>query len=67
MQRIATKTFITASILFGLTGISMMLFTPIDAPPSQTLTKLLGVLGFVVLSSFAVSIALKYLGANGHK
>jgi hypothetical protein len=61
VQKIATKVFITASLLFGVTGITIMLSTPLDGNPAEWLSKLLGTLGFVVLSSFGVSIGLKYL------
>lgn len=59
-QQLATKVFITASMLFGLTGITMVLTTP-DGDPAGWIGKLLGILGFVVLSSFGVSVGFKYL------
>jgi hypothetical protein len=66
MQKIATRVFIAASILFGAIGVVMMLGTMQDEQPMEWLSKLLGALGFIVLSSFAVSVALKYLD-NGRK
>jgi hypothetical protein len=60
-QKIATKVFIFASLLFGIVGITAMLSTPGDEDPATWIMKLLGALGFVVLSSFGVSVGLKYL------
>ncbi len=60
-QQLATKVFITASLLFGLTGIIIMLVTAPDKEPAAWLAKLLGSLGFLVLSSFGVSVGFKYL------
>jgi hypothetical protein len=65
MQKIATRVFIAASILFGMVGVVMMLGTAQDEQPLELLSKLLGALGFIVLSSFAVSVALKYLDNVG--
>jgi len=64
MQRLATKVFITASVLFGAVGISIMLFTGQDEQPIVWLGKTLSILGFIVLSSFGVSVGLKYLNGK---
>ena len=61
IQELATKLFITASVLFGLTGITAMLTTAEQEDPPLWLMKVLGSLVFVVLSSFGVSVGLKYL------
>lgn len=60
IQEIAPKVFITASVLFGITGIIMILVTP-DGDPEGWIGKLLGAIAFVVLSSFGVSVGYKYL------
>ena len=65
MQKIATKIFIVASIAFGVTGILMVLTSSgpnqPDSEVTDTLMKLLLVLVFIILPSFAVSVAGKYL------
>lgn len=60
-QKLAIQIFIIASILFGLTGIIMILSSPGQEDPPAWLMKLLLAIGFVVLSSFGVSVGLKYL------
>ncbi len=65
MQQIATKVFIVSSVIFGITGVLMVLNIPDnDEKSSQMhifLMKLLLMCGFVILSSFALSVAGKYL------
>jgi hypothetical protein len=65
MQKIATRVFIYASLVFGVLGVFMAL-SGID--PDQTGSGLEKVLGklfmttvFVILTSFALSVAGKYL------
>lgn len=65
MQKIATRVFIYSSLLFGVLGVFMAL-SGID--PDQTGTRLEMILGklfmatvFIILSSFALSVAGKYL------
>ncbi|MBP7006469.1 MAG: hypothetical protein KBB16_00180 [Candidatus Pacebacteria bacterium] len=65
MQKIATKVFIYASIIFGIIGILIVLTssgpnTP-DSRTTEVLIKLLFATVFVILPSFALSIAGKYL------
>lgn len=65
MQKLATKVFIAASIAFGVLGILVILTatgpnTP-DSLLNETLIKLLGITVFIMLPSFALSIAGKYL------
>lgn len=60
IQELSTKVFITASILFGLTGIVMLIITP-DGDPKGWIGKILGALVFTILSSFGVSVGYKYL------
>lgn len=58
MQRIATKIFIAASLVFGVSGILMIITESEDGSP---LFKVLFVSVFVILPSFALSVAGKYL------
>lgn len=65
MQKIATKVFIGASVVFGILGIIMVL-AELDPDSSNTglelvITRLFMATVFVILSSFALSIAGKYL------
>lgn len=66
MQRIATKTFIYASITFGIIGVTLMFTSPFgpdqpDTPLQTLLMRLLFATVFIILPSFALSIAGKYL------
>lgn len=68
MQKIATKVFTYASIVFGIIGILVVLTssgpdTP-DSPLTETLIKLLFIDVFIILPSFALSIAGKYLNGK---
>jgi hypothetical protein len=65
MQKIATRVFVIASVVFGIIGVFMALT---GNEPDQNGTGLEKVLGklfmatvFVILSSFALSVAGKYL------
>lgn len=65
MQKIATKIFIYASIAFGVLGI-LVILTSSESDSSNSdvnllLTKLLMITVFIILSSFALSVAGKYL------
>lgn len=65
MQQIATKVFIYASLVFGVLGIIMVL-TGIDPEDGDTglkfaITRLFMASIFVILTSFALSVAGKYL------
>ncbi len=68
MQKIATKVFIAASVVFGVVGIVYWITVPIDDTPSSDLNnflfRLLGITATVILASFALSVASKYL-TNG--
>ena len=65
MQKIATKVFIVSSVIFGSIGILMTITGPSNhGEPSginDLLTRLLGITVFVILPSFALSVAAKYL------
>jgi hypothetical protein len=68
MQKIATWIFIGASVIFGIIGILLVLTasgpdTP-DTSTTQVLIKLLFINVFIILSSFAVSVASKYLNGK---
>jgi hypothetical protein len=65
MQKIATRIFISASITFGVVGIlSVLTASDKDADSSdlnKMLMKLLIITMFIILPSFALSVASKYL------
>ncbi len=59
MQKIATKVFIGASVCFAILGSIMILA---GGPDKETLVqKLFFINIFIILSSFALSLAGKYL------
>jgi hypothetical protein len=68
MQKIATRIFIYASIAFGILGILIVLTASgpdkPDSPLSETLIRLLFVTIFIILPSFALSVASKYLNGK---
>ena len=65
MQKYATKVFTYASLAFGVVGILMVLTSSDNDNESSDLNKLLQKLlficVFVILPSFALSVASKYL------
>jgi hypothetical protein len=65
MQKIATRIFIGASLTFGILGILVVLTASGPDKPDSTLSeiliRLLIINVFIILSSFALSIAGKYL------
>lgn len=68
MQKIATKVFIYASVLFGVLGTYMVL-TGTEPDENNTglelvITKLFMASVFIILSSFALSVAGKYLNGK---
>lgn len=65
MQKIATKVFVWASIAFAIIGLLMVLTTsPQSNGPNTVLLKLLFTSVIVILTSFALSIASKYLNGK---
>jgi len=64
MQRIATLIFICASVIFGILGILVVLVQPTD---NNVLSKLLMITVFIILPSFALSVAGKYLNSKSDK
>lgn len=68
MQRIATKVFIGASLTFGILGTYMVL-TGTEPDDGNTglelvIAKIFMMSVFVILSSFALSVASKYLNSK---
>ncbi len=63
MQKIATYVFIYSSVAFGIIGLCLVLFGAQNDndPVNQTLIKLLMACVFIILPSFALSVAGKYL------
>lgn len=68
MQKVATQTFIYSSLAFGVIGILIVLTSSgPDKPDSQLseiLIRLLFATVFIILPSFALSIAGKYLNTK---
>jgi hypothetical protein len=68
MQKIATRVFIYASIAFGIVGMLIVLTSggpdTRDTPLTETLIRILFAIVFVILPSFALSVAGKYLGGK---
>ena len=65
MQKIATQVFIYASVAFGVLGVLSVLTAADNDNESsdfnRVLMRLLMITVFVILSSFALSVASKYL------
>ncbi len=71
MQKIATRIFIGASVAFGIIGILMILNSSGQGPLEQgtstigiVLSKLLFISVFVILPSFALSVAGRFLDSK---
>jgi len=68
MQKIATRIFIYASLAFGVLGIIQVLTMPADDTEMSdfniVVMKLLMASVFIILPSFALSIASKYLNSK---
>lgn len=63
MNKITTRIFIYASVLFGIFGLCLVLFGGPDdsAPTNQFFMRLIMACVFIILPSFALSVASKYL------
>ncbi|OGM98768.1 MAG: hypothetical protein A2915_04800 [Candidatus Yanofskybacteria bacterium RIFCSPLOWO2_01_FULL_41_34] len=62
MQKITTKIFVWASIGFGIVGLLMVITTSSESDgPNVYLLKLLFTAVIVILVSFALTVANKYL------
>jgi len=70
MQKIATRVFVGASVVFGILGIIQVLTMPDKDKDmsdfNRVIMRLLMATVFILLTSFALSIAGKYLNGN-HK
>lgn len=66
MQKIATKIFIYSSVAFGVIGLTLALVGEQNdnMEPNITLTRLLMATVFIILPSFALSVAGKYLNGK---
>jgi hypothetical protein len=68
MQKIATRVFTYASIVFGILGILVVLTASgpnkQDSTLSEVLIRLLFATVFIILPSFALSVADKYLNGK---
>lgn len=67
MQKIATKIFICASVVFGIVGMALVIVTPASGEDSDLkilLVRFLFGSVVVILPSFALAIAGKYLGGK---
>jgi hypothetical protein len=68
MQKIATRVFIYASVVFGIFGILVVLTgsgpDKPDSALSEVLIRLLFATVFIILPSFALSVAGKYLNGK---
>jgi hypothetical protein len=65
MQKIATKIFVWASICFAIIGLLMVVTTSAESNgPNVILLKLLFTSVIFILTSFALSVASKYLNGK---
>lgn len=61
MQKMATRIFIAASLVFGILGVLIVLIEPHGTSADKVLVKCFLITIFVILPSFALSVAGKYL------
>ncbi len=64
MQKIAPKVFVWASIAFAVIGMVMVLTTNQNTGPSPVMLRFLFATVIVILTSFALSVASKYLNGK---
>jgi hypothetical protein len=68
MQKIATRIFIYASVVFGVLGILQVLTMPDNDQEmsdfNRIIMRLLMATVFIILPSFALSVASKYLNGK---
>ena len=68
MQKLATRVFIYSSITFGVLGVLVVLTLPgphtVSSALNEVLSRLLMLTVFVILPSFALSVAGKYLNGK---
>lgn len=61
MQKIATRIFIIASVIFGINGLIIVFTTAPESEINIILIKIMFTCVFFILPSFALSVAFKYL------
>jgi Na+/H+ antiporter NhaA len=70
MQKIATRVFVCSSVAFGILGLIQVLTLPENdnemSDFNRIIMRLLMAAVFIILPSFALSVAGKYLNGN-HK
>lgn len=68
MQKMATRIFIYSSVAFGIIGVLLVLTLPAEGKDGTglnlVLSRLLVATGFIILPSFALSVAGKYLNGK---
>lgn len=64
MEKITTKVFVWASISFAVIGMIMVLTTDQNRGPSPIMLRFLFASVIVILTSFALSVASKYLNGK---
>jgi len=68
MQKIATRVFVGASIAFGVLGLIQVLTLPANdnnmSDFNRVIMRLLMATVFIILPSFALSVASKYLNGK---
>ena len=62
MQDKAVLVFKIASVLFGLVGVVFVTVAPAEGSGGEVFGRILSGLGFIILASFAIAVAEKYLG-----
>ncbi len=63
LHTVSTRIFMFASVVFGITGIALV-FEMDQASPPTWVTQTFMISIIVILTSFAFSIATKYLGSR---
>ena len=68
MQKIATRVFIVASVIFGILGVIFIVFIVdsdrVNSTFGQLIIRALFSTVFIILPSFALSVASKYLNSK---
>lgn len=65
MQKIATRIFIYASVAFGIFGVAAIVSSgTVQGNPNPFFMKLVMISVFILLPSFALSVAAKYLNGK---
>lgn len=64
MQKIATNLFVVSSVVFGVVGILLVILEQDNTAVGQVLLRILWATVFIILPSFALSVAGKYLNGK---